>query len=337
MINLEVVNPSATLINIEKLIKDKKNKLKCYPACYYVIEHVGRVCYNSYKPEHDDNEMVKFIEGGAERGHRSIFEFGALRFLYQCKDTEMRSLYNFLFDNRTFIDVKFTRPNEATSQVIITGSPRAFIELLEKITVEEHNICNSFYKTLMNELEGNIPAILTNWETYKSLSNYYDLIADVTDCNHSALIDITDDYTDKSKFTKFLFYIQCDRSVSHELVRHRPISVLQASQRYIRYNDKNPYLICMGKGQQKEQIFVDIVKEQSLIAFNKYTELLNMGTKPENARLVLPNVTETKVFLYATLEEYRHIFRMRQSKFAYSPIKEVFDDAYQQLIDKKYI
>jgi thymidylate synthase (FAD) len=339
MIELNVINPSAQLIDIKKIIENRiaNEGDKNYTNCYYVIEHVGRVCYNSYNDDNTQDDMIKFLQGGAERGHRSMFEFGQLRFLYECDKREMSQLYNFLFDNRTYIDVKFANKLES-SAVIITGSPRALIELLENLTIEEHNPCHSFYVCLYNALMSIVPVIVTSWETVTSLNSYYSLIynSELNE-NHYTIQDITADFANRSDFTKFLFLIQCDRSVSHELVRHRPVSFLQASQRFIRYNDKNPYLICLGKGQCKDKAYLKTVKSQARIAFKKYTELLARKVKPENARVVLPNCTETKVFVYSSKEEMRHFFRMRQSKFAYSPIKEAFDMAYQQLIDKKYI
>jgi thymidylate synthase ThyX len=197
---------------------------------------------------------------------------------------------------------------------------------------------NKLFTYIYQSLYSTVDTIIANWETAEALNSYYEsiyfLVKHIIHSSEYSIKDITREYSNPTDFTKFLFLVQCGRDVTHEIVRHRPCSYMQASQRYIRYNAKNPYLISLGS-RLKEDIRNTVIASAK-IAFDTYTELLKTNP-PEDARLVLPNCTETKIFIYADRKEVRHFNRMRQSKFAYHPIKEVFDSIYFQMIDKKYL
>lgn len=343
-IGFKIIAPNAQLIDIEKLIEKRRtelesnsNQLNCFPDCMYIIEHVGRICYNSYKEGQVFDDFRSFIHGAATRGHRSMFEFGALQFTMPVSSDSKEHYTNLLFHLTTkYIDVNFdTQLMYGNTLLTITGSPRGLIELLERM-IEEGIYDQRLYVNLYVQLIQLLPDIVLKWETYQSLAQTFDIMRPITLENDSKLTDISKIYQSPYKGTKFLVLVQCSRSESHEIVRHRPASFLQASQRYIRYNNKNPYIVCLGKKQQESEN-VRLIIEQAKSAFDSYTLLLTNKEKPENARVVLPNCTETKVFIYADKQEWQHFFRMRQSKFAYPPVKEIFDSIYQQLIDKKLI
>ena len=342
-ISMSVVNPSAELVDIDKLVKnrfklspERKELEQQYSPCEIVMEHIGRVCYNSHDAMTDDS-IDKFLTTAANKGHRSIFEFGMLQYTAVFNIATAEMVYDLLTSNKYVqVQVKYTEDQE-TAIVIIKGSPRAFMEILELFLMDDITLMPAiFFKTLYNMINTLLPSMASHWETADSLMIFDAAIGvdviDNQDC--ITLVDITTDYANRSDFTKFLVYVICDRSVSHEIVRHRPVSYMQESQRYIRFDINNPYVICLGTVQQ--ETMGQIVIDMAMDAFVNYSELL-ANNRPENARLVLPNCAKTSIFIYADKEEYRHFFRMRQSKFAYPPIKEVFDMLYYKLIDNKFI
>ncbi len=345
-IGLTCVQPSGTLIDINKLVTERFKGLpnkaeldKQFSPCEIVMEHIGRVCYNSYDAM-TDTSITKFLSSAANKGHRSIFEFGQLQFMMITDKATSKMVYDLLIPNKYInINVKKTETHEedfGTLYIInLKGSPRAFMEVLEMFLSDSMNVIPvSFYKSLYFNLKSLMPSMVTNWETYDALNTLNILMTGDINNDESSLADITGIYSSRSHFTKFLTYVVCGRDVTHEIVRHRPVSYMQESQRYIRFDSKNPYMICLGTEQYKSM--GTEVEEYALDAFKRYSKFLQ-NNKPENARVVLPNCAKTSIFIYADMEEYRHFFRMRQSKFAYPPIKEVFDQIYQQLIDRKYI
>lgn len=109
-----------------------------------------------------------------------------------------------------------------------------------------------------------------------------------------------------------------NRAVSHELVRHRPCSFLQESQRYVRYD---------GSTESRELTFVEPIffdrttpdgkqtwadwESTCIDAELRYNRMLARGVSPQAARTILPNSTKTEIIVYANLRQWEHIFAMR--------------------------
>ncbi len=102
------------------------------------------------------------------------------------------------------------------------------------------------------------------------------------------------------------------RSVSHELVRHRLISVSQTSQRYVKYDDIQfiiPEWYNRIMSSQRE-LFLEYLS----MVETSYSSMINKwNLKPEDARDILPNCTATEFVMTANLREWLHIFKLRCS------------------------
>lgn len=109
-----------------------------------------------------------------------------------------------------------------------------------------------------------------------------------------------------------------NRAVSHELVRHRPCSFLQESQRYVRYD---------GSTESRELTFIEPIffdrsttdgkllwadwESTCIDAEMRYNRMIAKGASPQAARTILPNSTKTEIIVYANLRQWEHIFAMR--------------------------
>jgi len=150
--------------------------------------------------------------------------------------------------------------------------------------------------------------------------------------------------------------IVCDRSCSHQLVRHRLAAYSQESQRFCDYGKKGCQVICppdiglppgtysvvnLG-GDAGWRVWDDhgIIKPnavqliwlRSVIgSYNEYLDLRGFKIKPEDARSVLPNAVKTEVFSTFNLRVWRHIFKERAlNPHAQWQIRGIFRD----LLDK---
>ena len=152
-----------------------------------------------------------------------------------------------------------------------------------------------------------------------------------------------------------------DRSVTHELVRHRLASYSQESQRYVNYGgEKNgctfiiPVWSCLPEGNidnscgdwywvselnnnsytfkpnRNEEIWLTSI----LNVERAYNELLKRGSTPEDARSVLPNSTKTEIIMTANLREWRHILKLRTSKAAHPQIRSLMIGLLKELQNK---
>jgi thymidylate synthase (FAD) len=108
------------------------------------------------------------------------------------------------------------------------------------------------------------------------------------------------------------------RSMTHQLVRHRLISVSQESQRYV---DEKSFAYVMPPSVpegKKEEFKKDMESIRAM-----YVKWKGAGLKNEDARFVLPNACASEIVVSANLREFRHIFRVRCTPHAQWEIRAV--------------
>ena len=122
--------------------------------------------------------------------------------------------------------------------------------------------------------------------------------------------------------------IICDRGVTHELVRHRNAAYTQESTRYCNYSGKIQFInpLFFKPGSSEYSIWLKGCEH----AAEQYTKLINMGSKPEEARSVLPNSLKTEIIVTCNLREWRHIFKMRCSSAAHPQIRQIMVPLLQE-------
>lgn len=125
-----------------------------------------------------------------------------------------------------------------------------------------------------------------------------------------------------------------NRSVTHELVRHRMCSFAQESTRYVKYDGDMEFIRpvwCSGKvignysNKQdfpvglaaSECYFLRYLLESELI----YKYLRMEGCKAQQAREALVNSLKAEIVVKANIREWRHIFNLRTSKAAHPQIR----------------
>lgn len=137
--------------------------------------------------------------------------------------------------------------------------------------------------------------------------------------------------------------IICSRAISHQLVRHRPASILQESQRYCRYTAERfegevSYIrpMWVDHGPCTEQAWVSQMKRNE----EQYKWRLKNKLSPQEARGALANDAKTELIIYASLPEWKHILNtdtMRCSNHAdpemvriMMPLREQFKEQYPE-------
>lgn len=126
------------------------------------------------------------------------------------------------------------------------------------------------------------------------------------------------------------------RSLTHELIRHRAgFGFSQLSQRYVdesiaEYVEPD----CIAKDPELHQLWLDAVS-RSHQAYMRLTEKLLDSFKDEPdktlrrklarqaARSVLPNATETKIFVTANARALRHFIELRGNRHAETEIRKL--------------
>jgi len=109
-----------------------------------------------------------------------------------------------------------------------------------------------------------------------------------------------------------------NRSITHELVRHRLASFSQESTRYVDYQDEMEFIQPVWLDAHSEGPFLRTC-ESAEVAYRIFRKI--MGWRPEQAREVLPNALKTEIVMTANLREWRHVFKLRTSKAAHPQMR----------------
>ncbi len=121
------------------------------------------------------------------------------------------------------------------------------------------------------------------------------------------------------------------RALTHQLVRHRIASYTQSSQRYIpsvtqdengivRHNYINPFEEGTEEYSMTEDIFSDIAIT--------YLDLLSLGVKFEDARVITPNADTTHIVMTINARSLFNFFKARCCTRAQTEIRKL---AYRML------
>lgn len=280
------------------------------------IEYCGRICYKS---EHriDSDSAIPFVRKMAENGHNSVLEMGVATLIVTCASAEPIQALFFLQPKFLYID------QLGDKQLLITGSIRAFREMVQAHPGDAISLAIArflakrhpyFFETLSMSAEGedNADVAIDKME-----------LADVD--------RLAPPLQAKHRFLAVKFIV--NRAVTHELVRHRPCTFLQESQRYCRYSaDKFGNEVTFIKpvffDEQSEEFGV---WQQAMAAMEaQYFRLLETSS-PQAARTVLPNSCKTEIIVYANLLEWRHIVSLRTSPAAEPSMREVMIPLAQEL------
>jgi len=127
------------------------------------------------------------------------------------------------------------------------------------------------------------------------------------------------------------------RAFTHQLVRHRLAAYSQESQRYCNYS----------KGKFGNEI--TFIEPEDFADWNvsqqkywkkgcedseyNYQEMLQFGSKAEDARGVLPNACKTEIVVTMNLRSWRHFFKMRCDKHAQAEIRNLAKDLLVKMND----
>lgn len=270
------------------------------------LEACGRICYKSEDKISDDSALP-FVTKVAEHGHNSVMEMAALTLRLSCSSllvTEFLACQPKYF----FVD---PRPDGA----LITGSIRSFREIYMAFPD------NALIQAMLDFLGACHPYLLQGvWEPVAREKKEAIAVAKLPLAQIEAL---PPELLSRHRFVGVKFVT--NRAVTHEIVRHRPCSFLQESQRYCRYSqDKFGNQVSFIKpmffapDSAEYRLWLQAMEQTEAL----YLKLLETAT-PQAARTVLPNSCKTEIIVYCNLAEWRHIFRLRTTPAAEPSMREI--------------
>lgn len=137
-----------------------------------------------------------------------------------------------------------------------------------------------------------------------------------------------------------------NRAVSHELVRHRSMSFMQESQRYVAYDkDKFGNELTFIKPAWKQPELGEDTNETILMNLlfshieDTYMKLRAFELTPQQARTVLPNATKTELYMCGFDKDWEHFFDLRDKTHVdpqmYDLVHPLRKDFYEKTIESR--
>lgn len=271
------------------------------------LEACGRICYKSEDKITEDS-AIPFVARIAEHGHNSVLEMAVVSFRVTCHADHGQGLLS--------CQPKFLIIDRTADGLLVTGSIRALKELYFRHS--ENQLVNDLVRVLV----GKVPYIFEKiFDPHKAPAR--DSAIGIIKMSLSDVDSLPAEFRLRHRFVSVRFIV--NRAVTHELVRHRPCSFLQESQRYCRYShDKFDNQVTFIK----PMFFHEESKEYGLwklameLAEVTYLKLLETST-PQAARTVLPNSCKTEIVVFCNLAEWQHIFALRTSPAAEPSMREI--------------
>lgn len=119
------------------------------------------------------------------------------------------------------------------------------------------------------------------------------------------------------------------RNVTHELVRHRSMSFMQESQRYVGYDkDKFGGQVEFIEPLEDQQEYYDTLKESYEKAESSYMKLRESGASAQVARGVLPNCTATRLYMCGTDRQWEQVFALRDKPTVDPQMYQIMHDLH---------
>jgi thymidylate synthase (FAD) len=267
------------------------------------IEYCGRLCYKSEKNIHPESALP-FLERIIAHGHNSVLEMAVLTLEIQAKEEIILEFF--------LSQPKYVQASRISGGLLLTASIRAWRELLlfypccEIVQAACATIAQNhpyFFNDIKNPLSD--PAVRVR-----------KLALEEVEQMPSALFA-------QHRHVAVKFVV--NRAVTHELVRHRPCGFLQESQRYCRYSEEkfgNEVTFIRPLFWAEDSTEYALWQQAMEASERVYLQLLETST-PQAARTVLPNSCKTEIIVFANLEQWQHIFKLRCSKAADPSMREV--------------
>ena len=127
-----------------------------------------------------------------------------------------------------------------------------------------------------------------------------------------------------------------NRAVSHELVRHRSMSFMQESQRYVAY-DKGKFgseLTFIKPAWEQSENEETLMRLTLSHIEETYMKLRALDLKPQQARQILPNATKTEIYMCGFEDDWAHFFELRDKQYVDPQMYDLAHKLHLEFIEK---
>ena len=127
-----------------------------------------------------------------------------------------------------------------------------------------------------------------------------------------------------------------NRAMTHELVRHRSMSFMQESQRYVAY-DKGKFgseLTFIKPAWEQSENEETLMRLTLSHIEETYMKLRALDLKPQQARQILPNATKTEIYMCGFDDDWDHFFDLRDKDVVDPQMYDLAHRLHLEFIEK---
>ena len=277
-------------------------------GAYKQIEKVGRACWASENLITKDSYKT-FVEGLMQREHNASLEHGTIYLVYMVGSP--------MYDTSYMINISDVNKfkNNPYSKVV---------EKRYDVAAEAKND-NWIFEFVASFGPSTVYYITTNLRV---------IVENFNKDNRQRVLDHIFYVPNKEHEIRITVHFTCQRAISAEFNRHRKDSIMERSSRYCNFSkdkfgneigivkpdwviDDIPNLDFMGYVKSLNNydnsewskfdywIFANLACEWS------YMNLIRLGSKPEEARDILPMDLQTELYHTAFISDWIHFFKLR--------------------------
>lgn len=270
-----------------------------FETTYQFLEKIGRVCYKSEDRITEDS-AEKFVKMLVENKHFSVLEherinlyFKGIDYEYYCVETLAEKYkFSYLEPIKSAVGI--------TLGAVFSAPLRTFLEMQEN-----YDLTSAFRKFLGSKF----PALFS----YNKIFDGFDY-PEIYLLSREAILKDPKLVQLAGKLINHTIHFQCDRGVSHEIVRHRLEHYSQESTRYCNYSQSkfgNSISFIRPVFWKEDSVNYHRWLRNCADSCDDYFFEIKNGAKPEEARLVLNQSLKTEIIMTATEENWQHVIDVR--------------------------
>lgn len=256
------------------------------------LERCTRTCYKSEKkicPGSAEKLMSKVVK---EYEHYSVTEHANC--ILQISPLALHEYVSLIKANPLFA-FRHSLRND-TRSTLMSGNVRMWMELIQRTNIYS----DMLWGHLQTALHQKWPFFFE--KAFEPDDSWISLVDENPISNKDNLTQ-----AEMEKHMTLTFKFVGDRSMSHQLVRHRLFAFSQESQRYCHYGKKGfQFIIPPGAKETHQEGFIKGAME----GYRNYLDALDW-LPPEDARGLLPNCTKTEVVTTGTIAYWKYFFHHR--------------------------
>ena len=277
-------------------------------GAYKQIEKVGRACWASerYITEHS---YQTFVEGLMEREHNTPLEHGTIYLVYMVGSP--------MYDTSYMLNISDINKFK-------TNPYSKVVEKRYDVAAEAKND-NWIFEFIANYGPSTVYYITTNLRV---------IVENFNKDNRQRVLDHIVNVPYKEHEIRITVHFTCQRAISAEFNRHRKNSMMERSSRYCNFSmdkfgneigivkpnwvindtpnlDFMDYIKTLNNHGNNEWSKFDYWVFANLACEWSYMNLIELGTKPEEARDILPMGLQTELYHTAFISDWIHFFKLR--------------------------